>query len=94
MSADVTLNCVTKNIKFVLCHAKANTSPTATSYERRRQGADTLHYILNQLFPNDNIIVLGDINDDLDQSITAGFTITSWNALQMTRRIIHRLPST
>lgn len=80
MSADITLNCVTKNIKFVLCHAKANTSPTATSYERRRQGADTLHYILNQLFPNDNIIVLGDINDDLDQSITAGFTITSWNA--------------
>jgi hypothetical protein len=80
MSADVTLNCVTKNIKFVLCHAKANTSPTATSYERRKRGADTLHYVLNQLFPNDNIIVLGDINDDLDQSITAGFTVTSWNA--------------
>ena len=80
LSADVTLNCVTKNIKFVLCHAKANTSPTNISYERRKKGADTLHYTLNQLFPNDYVIVLGDINDDLDQSITAGFTVTSWNA--------------
>lgn len=80
MNADVTLNCVTKNVKFVLCHAKANTSPTAASYDRRKKGSDTLHYTLNQLYPNDNIIILGDINDDLDESITDGFTITSWNA--------------
>ncbi|KAK6021185.1 HYR domain protein, partial [Ostertagia ostertagi] len=80
MSADVTLNCVTKNVKFVLVHAKANTSPTATAYARRKSGADTLYYTLNQLFPNDNIVILGDFNDDLDQSITAGFTTTSWNS--------------
>jgi hypothetical protein len=79
MSADVTLNCVTKNVKFILVHAKANTSPTATSYDRRKRGADSLHYLLNQQFPNDNVIILGDFNDDLDQSITAGFTTTSWN---------------
>ena len=79
MTADVTLNCVTKKIRFVLVHAKANTSPTATSYARRKSGADTLYYTLNQLYPNDNIIILGDFNDDLDQSITAGFTTTSWN---------------
>jgi Lamin Tail Domain/Bacterial Ig-like domain/Secretion system C-terminal sorting domain/Endonuclease/Exonuclease/phosphatase family/Calx-beta domain len=80
MNADVTLNCVTKNVRFVLVHAKANTSPTATAYSRRKSGADTLHYTLNQLYPNDNIIILGDFNDDLDQSITAGFTTTSWDA--------------
>ncbi|MCG2614203.1 Ig-like domain-containing protein [Terrimonas sp. NA20] len=79
MSADVTLNCVTKNVKFILVHAKANTSPTATSYDRRKRGADSLYYLLNQQFPNDNVIILGDFNDDLDQSITAGFTTTSWN---------------
>jgi hypothetical protein len=80
MSADVTLNCVTKHMRFVLVHAKANTSPTATSYARRKAGADTLYYTLNALYPNDNIVILGDFNDDLDKSITAGFTTTSWDA--------------
>lgn len=79
MSADVTLNCVTKNVKFIILHAKANTSPTATSYDRRKRGADTLYQLLNQQYANDNLILLGDFNDDLDQSITAGFTTSSWN---------------
>lgn len=79
MSADVTLNCVTKPVKFVLVHAKANTSPTTESYNRRKRGADTLHYTLQQNYANDNIIILGDYNDDLDQSITAGFTTTSYS---------------
>jgi hypothetical protein len=80
MSADVTLNCVTKNIKFIAIHAKANTSPTATSYARRKAGADSLHAFLNTQYPEDNIIILGDLNDDLDVSITAGFSTTSWDA--------------
>jgi len=80
MSADVTLNCITKNVKFVLVHGKANTAPTTPSYNRRKSGADTLHYTLQQNYPNDNIMILGDFNDDLDQSITDGFTVTSWSA--------------
>ncbi len=74
MKADVTLNGVTKTIRFVLVHAKANTSPTATSYARRKSGSDTLYYTLNTLYPNDNIVILGDLNDDLDQTITDGIT--------------------
>lgn len=80
MTADVTLNCVTKKINFVLIHAKANTSPTATSYARRKAAATELHDTLMTYFPTDNIIILGDFNDDLDQSITAGFTTTSYSA--------------
>lgn len=80
LTADVTLNCITKKVNFVLVHGKANTSPTATSYERRKKGADTLHYTLQQNYANDNVIILGDFNDDLDQSITAGFTVTSWSS--------------
>lgn len=81
MSADVTLNCVTKNVKFILVHAKANTAPTATSYARRKAGADELHALLETpAFASENIIILGDYNDDLDQSITTGFTTTSWSA--------------
>ncbi|MEO7044501.1 MAG: lamin tail domain-containing protein [Ferruginibacter sp.] len=78
MLADVTLGGVTKQVRFVALHAKANTSPTTTSYNRRKAGADTLNYTLNTLYPTDNIVLLGDFNDDLDQSITAGFTISSY----------------
>ncbi len=78
MYADVTLNGITKQVRFVALHAKANTSPTTTSYNRRKAGADTLNQTLNTLYPNDNIVLLGDFNDDLDQSITAGFTVSSY----------------
>lgn len=80
MEAEVTLNCVTQKVNFVLVHAKANTSPTTTSYARRAAGAQALHDSLQLLFPNDNIVILGDFNDDLDASITAGKTTTSWSS--------------
>ena len=80
MTADVNLNGITKTVRFVLLHAKANTSPTATSYARRKAGADTLKYTLNTNYPNDNILMLGDFNDDLDSTITDGIhpRITSY----------------
>jgi hypothetical protein len=82
MTADVTLNGITKKTRFVLLHAKANTSPTAISYARRKAGSDTLKYTLNNLYAGDNIIILGDINDDLDSTITDGINpkITSYYA--------------
>ena len=80
MTADVTLNCVTKKINFVLIHAKANTAPIATSYARRLAAANELHDTLTTYFSTDNIVVLGDLNDDLDKSITAGFTTTSYSS--------------
>jgi hypothetical protein len=82
MTADVTLGGITKNIHFVLIHAKANTAPTVPSYDRRKSGADDLHNYLNTTFPNDNIILLGDFNDDLDSTITDGIVpkITSYSA--------------
>lgn len=80
MSADVTMNCVTKRINFILIHAKANTSPTATSYARRQAAATELHDTIMNYFAEENVIILGDFNDDLDQSITAGFTTTSYSA--------------
>lgn len=74
MKADVTLNGITQTIRFILIHAKANTSPTLTAYNRRKSGSDTLHYTLNNLYPNDKIVLLGDFNDDLDVTITDGIT--------------------
>ncbi len=82
MNADVTLNGITRNIKFILIHAKANTSPTITSYARRKEGADSLYKLLNTSYSSDNIILLGDFNDDLDQTITAGINppVTSYSS--------------
>ena len=80
LSADVTLNGITKPIKFVLLHAKANTAPTITSYNRRKAGAEELHTLLNTTYASDNVVILGDFNDDLDQTITDGITppVTSY----------------
>ena len=72
VTGTTTLNGVTKTIRFVIVHAKANTSPTLTSYARRKAGNDSLLIHLNTFYPNDNIIFLGDFNDDLDSTITAG----------------------
>ena len=74
MTADVTLDGVAKTVRFVLIHAKANTAPTTPSYNRRKAGADELHTLLNSSYGSDNIVLLGDFNDDLDQTITDGIT--------------------
>lgn len=74
MTADVNLGGIVKRIHFVAVHAKANTSPTATSYDRRKNGAIALHDYLNTQYPDDPIIILGDFNDDLDSTITDGIS--------------------
>ncbi len=79
MTADITLNCVTKKINFILIHAKANTPPIITAYDRREAASKELHDTLTAFFANENIIILGDFNDDLDQSITTGKIITSYH---------------
>jgi Bacterial Ig-like domain/Ig-like domain CHU_C associated len=72
VTGTTTLNGITKQLRFIIVHAKANTSPTLTSYNRRKAGNDSLRTHLNTFYPNDNIIFLGDFNDDLDSTITAG----------------------
>lgn len=79
LHANVTLGGETKPVRFVLLHGKANTNPIETAYYRRKNGADTLNYTLNHLYPDDHIILLGDFNDDLPKSITYGFTESSYS---------------
>ncbi|MBO3270870.1 T9SS-dependent choice-of-anchor J family protein [Hymenobacter defluvii] len=82
LDADVTLNGATQHFTFVLIHAKANTSPTSTSYERRKNAADGLKAALDANYKGKNVIILGDFNDDLDQTITtdAPTNATSYSA--------------
>jgi hypothetical protein len=81
MEADVTLNGVTQRLVLVNVHAKANTSDFIVSYNRRKAGAAELRDSLNTQYGSSNVIVLGDLNDDLDRTITtqvAPDTTTSW----------------
>ena len=82
MTADVTLNGITKPVDFVLLHAKANTAPVTPSYNRRKAASDELHDTLNTYFGARNVVVLGDFNDDLDVTIADGIVpnTTSYSA--------------
>jgi Lamin Tail Domain/Bacterial Ig-like domain/Secretion system C-terminal sorting domain len=77
MTTDVTLSdskggTITKQMRFIDIHAKANTAPVVTAYNRRKDGAHALDSLIRANYPTDNLIVLGDFNDDLNQTITAG----------------------
>jgi hypothetical protein len=82
MQANVTLNGVTKPVTFVAIHAKANTDPILTSYARRKSASDELKAKLDADYAGKNVVILGDFNDDLDQTITAGVSpaTTSYSA--------------
>ena len=86
MQAEVTLNGATTLVDFIVIHAKANTGSTADkieSYDRRKAGADELKDSLDVMFPNSKIIILGDMNDDFDRTITtevAPNTVSSYSS--------------
>jgi endonuclease/exonuclease/phosphatase family metal-dependent hydrolase len=66
---DVTIGGVTKRVRVVNIHAKSG-SATA-DYSRRKYDVKVLHDSLVANYANDNIILLGDFNDDVDVSIGA-----------------------
>lgn len=67
----------TKQFHVVGVHAKANTSPIQTSYDRRKVDVDILRDTLNTQYPNANIILLGDYNDDVDETVAGGVSSTN-----------------
>src|SRR5699024_4085070 len=53
----------------VIIHRNDNTSDYKELYQPRQTAAEGLYYFLQDHNPNANIIMLGDYNDDVDQSI-------------------------
>lgn len=101
LTADVTLNDPntglprTKRVLFINIHGKSNLSPVLTSYARRQDGAHALDSLLQADYPTDNVMILGDYNDDLNQTITAGVNppITSYNAFTITDSSLYKFPT-
>lgn len=70
LTANVTIEGVTETIQLITIHAKSGS--TADDRNRRLYDATVLKDSLDAHYTNDQVIILGDLNDDLDQSITSG----------------------
>ena len=75
MTANVTLNGVTKAVNFIVIHAKANaTASSANDYARRQTGSVLLKNLLDTTYPTANTVIVGDYNDVLNGTIATGVT--------------------
>ncbi|HSU15337.1 lamin tail domain-containing protein [Longimicrobium sp.] len=66
----VTLNGGSEDIVFIVLHMKAFND--VASWQRRQNAAVALKSYLDATYPTQKVIVVGDWNDDVDTSITAG----------------------
>lgn len=72
MNADVTLNGATRNMNFIIIHAKANTGTDpekVEAYRRRKMAVTELKDTLDAFYSSSHVILFGDYNDDLDRTI-------------------------
>ena len=70
VTANVTIEGVTEQVKLITIHAKSGSA--GDDRNRRLYDATVMKDTLDTHFANDQVIILGDLNDDLDQSITTG----------------------
>lgn len=70
MVADVTINGVTETLHIVALHARANSGSDAQGrYDMRKFDVEVLKDSLDAQFPGTNLILLGDFNDDIDETV-------------------------
>lgn len=70
MTADVTIKGVTERIDLVALHARANSSADPQNrYDMRKYDVEVLKDSLDVHFANNKLILLGDYNDDVDQTV-------------------------
>lgn len=62
-----TIDGVTENIVMILLHAKAGSRGDA--FERRLAGSQAMKTYLDETWPNAHVMIIGDFNDDVDESI-------------------------
>ena len=71
LTANATIEGVMERILLINLHAKSGA--TTEDRNRRAYDADVLHDTLAAHYPDEQLIILGDLNDDLDQSIMVGY---------------------
>jgi hypothetical protein len=75
--ADANINGVKKRLHIIGIHARANTGGTTATldakelqYTQRKYDVNVLKDTLDAQFPNANIILAGDYNDDVDETVS------------------------
>ncbi|QSW87701.1 T9SS type A sorting domain-containing protein [Flavobacterium endoglycinae] len=63
---------VKKEIKLIDLHARANSGSDLSRYNMRKYDTQVLKDSLDANYPNANLIILGDYNDDVKASVIAG----------------------
>ena len=86
LTANITINGVTEKISFSVLHSKSGA--TEGDRVRRLYDGQVLKDSLDAHYPNEKFIVLGDLNDDLDQSIVPGALSPYLNYVNDTARYI------
>ncbi len=70
MTADVTINGVTERVDLIALHARANSSRDPQNrYDMRKYDVEVLKDSLDANFANNKVILLGDYNDDVDETV-------------------------
>ncbi|WP_281633718.1 T9SS-dependent choice-of-anchor J family protein [Flavobacterium luteolum] len=69
VTLETNLNGVKNEIKLIDVHARANSGSDMTTYTRRKYDTQVFKDSLDAHYPNDNLIILGDYNDDVKKSV-------------------------
>ncbi|MCF4102703.1 DUF5689 domain-containing protein [Gillisia sp. M10.2A] len=77
MEAQVTINGESQAVNFVALHARANGSTDSQSrYDMRKYDVEVLKDSLDTYYSNKNLIILGDYNDDVDETVADNVNTT------------------
>lgn len=77
MSANVTIDDTTVDYDFVVLHARANSSSDSQGrYNMRKYDVEVLRDSLNTYYSEENLILLGDFNDDVDETVADNVSST------------------
>ncbi|MGQ7947328.1 choice-of-anchor J domain-containing protein [Flavobacterium sp. WC2509] len=69
---ETNLGGVKKLVNLVDLHARANSGTDISKYNMRKYDAQLLKDSLDVYYPNSNLVILGDYNDDVKTSVIAG----------------------
>jgi hypothetical protein len=69
---ETNINGVKKDLTIINLHARANSGSDIARYNMRKYDVELLKDSLDVNYPDANLIILGDYNDDVDESVIAG----------------------
>ncbi|MGR3808941.1 DUF5689 domain-containing protein [Jiulongibacter sp. NS-SX5] len=79
-TVDVNIDNVKRRLHILGIHARANRSGDEKDlvYEMRKKDIEVLKDSLDQYYPNNAIIMAGDYNDDVDETVVSGLSLSTY----------------